>query len=218
MAGSTLNFLPLKHYYRSLFIALLVPLIVAFLLCLHLYNIKLERAVEKREADFTNVSAQVTHGMESVSNLLTTMFSLYEQTTVPQINQSLLEGINQYDGYYYRHFSEQGTEIVGKGEFALSTKALIQWQQAIALGPSFNTTLALMQSLSAVAYVDDNGFAYVSRRNKSQSSMLTEILNEKFKPSFYQINLPQVLLLKLMTNRILLLADNEALAQPITLF
>ena len=90
MAGSTLNFLPLKHYYRSLFIALLVPLIVAFLLCLHLYNIKLERAVEKREADFTNVSAQVTHGMESVSNLLTTMFSLYEQTTYPKINQSLL--------------------------------------------------------------------------------------------------------------------------------
>lgn len=161
-----------------------MPLIIAFLLCLHLYNVKLERAVEKRETDFTNVSAQVTLGMESLSNLLSTMFSLYEQTTYPKINQRLLEGINQYDGYYYRHFSEQGTEIVGKGEFALSTKVLVQWQQAIALGSSFNTTLALMQSLSAVAYVDNNGFAYVSRRNKSQSLMLTEILNGKFKPKF----------------------------------
>ncbi|MBB1453709.1 PAS domain-containing hybrid sensor histidine kinase/response regulator [Pseudoalteromonas sp. SG43-5] len=200
MAGSTLNFLPLKHYYRSLFIALLVPLIVAFLLCLHLYNIKLERTVEKRQADFTNVSAQVTHGMDSVSNLLTTMFNLYEQATYPKINQDLLEGINQYDGYYYRHFIDQSTEIVGKGEFALSAKALMQWQQAITLGPSFNTTLALMQSLSAVAYVDDNGFAYVSRHNKSQSLMLTEILNGKFKPKFAQNKLTSSPIVKVNDN------------------
>ncbi|MDO6465576.1 PAS domain-containing hybrid sensor histidine kinase/response regulator [Pseudoalteromonas carrageenovora] len=179
-----MNFLPLKYYYRSLFIALLVPLIVAFLLCLHLYNIKLERAVEKREADFANVSAQVNHGMESVNGLLSSMFNLYQRPISAQINQTLLEGINQYSGYYYRHFNVQGTEIIGKGEFSLSAEALLQWQQVFSLGPSFNTTLALMQSLSAVAYVDENDFAYVSRRNKSQSLMLSEILNGKFKPKF----------------------------------
>ncbi|MEL0646613.1 ATP-binding protein [Pseudoalteromonas agarivorans] len=179
-----MNFLPLKYYYRSLFIALLVPLIVAFLLCLHLYNIKLERAVEKRAADFANVSAQVDHGMSSINGLLSSMFSLYQRPISTEINQTLLENINQYSGYYYRHFNEQGTEIIGKGEFSLSTKALLKWHQVFSLGPSFNTTLALMQSLSAVAYVDENGFAYVSRRNKSQSLMLSEILNGKFKPQF----------------------------------
>ncbi|MBQ4856689.1 ATP-binding protein [Pseudoalteromonas sp. MMG007] len=179
-----MKFLPLKYYYRSLFIALLVPLIVAFLLCLHLYNIKLERAVEKREADFANVSAQVDHGMNSVNDLLNSMFSLYQRPTSTEINQTLLENINQFSGYYYRHFKEQGTEIIGNGEFSLSTKALLKWRQVFSLGPSFNTTLALMPSLSAVAYVDENGFAYVSRRNKSQSLMLSEILNGKFKPLF----------------------------------
>ena len=179
-----MNFLPLKHYYRSLFVALLVPLIVAFLLCLHLYTIKLERAVEKREADFDSVSAQVTHGMQAASDLLTAMFTLYQQPPFQPFNNSLLENINQYDGYYYRDFNHQGTEIIGKGSFAYSARALLQWQQVIALGPSFNTTLALMQSLSAVAYVDDDGFAYVARRNKSHSLLLTEVLNGKFKPEF----------------------------------
>lgn len=179
-----MKFLPLRHYYRSLFIALLVPLIVAFLLCFHLYNIKLERAVEKREADFANVSAQVSHGMEAVSDLLDSMFSLYQQPPYREFNSTLFEGINQYNDYYYSHLGVYGNEIVGKGEFSLSSQALLQWQQAITLGPSFNTTLALMQSLYAVAYVDDQGFAYVSRRNKSQSLLLTEILDGQFKPDF----------------------------------
>ncbi|WP_457934426.1 response regulator [Pseudoalteromonas sp. SCSIO 43210] len=184
-----MNFLPLKHYYRSLFVALLVPLVVALLLCLHLYNIKLERIVEKREADFINVSAQVSHGMQAASDLLTTMFTLYELPPYNQLNSTLLEGISQYDGYYYRHFINQGTEIVGKGDFSLSARELLQWQQLVALGPSFNTTLSLMQSLSAVAYVDERGIAYVVRRNKSKSFLLTEILDGQFKPEFSPNNL-----------------------------
>ena len=75
-------------------------------------------------------------------------------------------------------------KLLAKVSLRISARALLQWQQVIALGPSFNTTLALMQSLSAVAYVDDDGFAYVSRRNKSHSLLLTEILNGKFKPEF----------------------------------
>ena len=184
MADCTLNFLPLKHYYRSLIVALLVPLIVAFLLCLHLYNIKLERTVEKRDADFLNISAQINHGMQSISDLMANMLNLYEQPALSLANRNLFEGINQYEGYYYRHFTQQGTEIVGKGDFNLSPNELSKWQQLVKLGPSFNTTLALMQSLSAVAYVDENGAAFVARRNKSKSLLLTEILEGRFKPDF----------------------------------
>jgi two-component system sensor histidine kinase BarA len=178
------NFLPLKHYYRSLIVALLVPLIVAFLLCLHIYNIKLERTVEKREADFLNVSAQINHGMQSINDLMASMLDLYAQPTFSKPSSKLLEGINQYDGYYYRHFTVQGTEIVGKGDFDLSPDSLLKWQQLVKLGSSFNTTLALMQSLTAVAYVDESGAAFVSRRNKSKSLLLTEILEGRFRPDF----------------------------------
>ncbi|MEI8640705.1 hypothetical protein P4S68_04720 [Pseudoalteromonas sp. Hal099] len=179
-----MKFLPLKDYYRSLFVALFVPLFVAFLLCLHLYNIKVERAIEKRQADFEQVSAQVSHIMSSVNDFFDNAFISYQQPSVEQFNRNLLEGINQYDNYYYRHFSERQGEIVGKGQFAFSNRALIQWQQATTLSPTFNTALSLMQSLSAVAYVDDSGFAYVVRRNKSQSTMLNKILNGNFKPTF----------------------------------
>ena len=172
-----MKFLPLKDYYRSLFVVLFVPLFVAFLLCLHLYNIKVERAIEKRQADFEQVSAQVSHIMSSVNDFFDNAFISYQQPSVEQFNRNLLEGINQYDNYYYRHFSERQGEIVGKGQFAFSNRALIQWQQATTLSPTFNTALSLMQSLSAVAYVDDSGFAYVVRRNKSQSTMLNKILN-----------------------------------------
>ena len=179
-----MKFLPLKDYYRSLFVALFVPLFVAFLLCLHLYNIKVERAIEKRQADFKQVSAQVSHIMSSVEDFFDNAFISYQQPSVAQFDRSSLEGINQYDNYYYRHFSERQGEIVGKGQFAFSNRALIQWQQATSLSPTFNTSLSLMQSLSAVAYVDDSGFAYVVRRNKSQSAMLNKILDGRFKPAF----------------------------------
>ena len=150
----------------------MVPLIVAFLLCLHIYNIKLERTVEKREADFLNVSAQINHGMQSINDLMASMLDLYAQPTFSKPSSKLLEGINQYDGYYYRHFTVQGTEIVGKGDFDLSPDSLLKWQQLVKLGSSFNTTLALMQSLTAVAYVDESGAAFVSRRNKSSTTYI----------------------------------------------
>jgi len=60
-------------------VALAVPLFVALLLCLHLYNIKVERAIEKRHGDFANVSAQIEHTMAGVNNLFTAMFNLYQQ-------------------------------------------------------------------------------------------------------------------------------------------
>ena len=73
---------------------------MAFLLCLHLYNIKVERAIEKRQADFEQVSAQVSHIMSSVNDFFDNAFISYQQPSVEQFNRNLLEGINQYDNYY----------------------------------------------------------------------------------------------------------------------
>lgn len=181
---SRLDFLPLKHYYRSLAVALIVPLLVVFLLCLHLYNIKLDRAIAKRGADFNNLAAQLTHRMDAADNLVSTLLEQYEQPLFYQFDRQWLEDVNQFDDYYYRQIPQQGGEIVGQGKFSSTPQAIAQWQQVIALGPAFNTALSLIQSLSAVAYVNEQGFAYVKRRDEHGSLFLTQILDNQFRPKF----------------------------------
>ena len=154
---------------------------MALILCFHLYTIKMERAVAQRLTEFNTVTAQVNHAMKSINDLLNTMIDELAQSTQQSGVSIMPKSVSQYADYYY-HFTNQGTEIVGKGNFLVSPNLIERWQQASRLGSSFNTTLALMQSLSAVAYVDD-GFAYVARRNKSKSLLLTEILSGHLKPN-----------------------------------
>lgn len=184
-----MNFLPLKQYYRSLAVALVVPLLVAFLLCLHLYTIKVERSVVKRAADFDNIAAQLQHQMGAAAGLLDTMFNLYEQPLLHNFNRAWLDDINQFENYYYRKIPGGVGEIVGQGRFVGSSKVITNWQKAIALDPSFRTTLSLVQSLSAVAYVNQGGFAYVKRRDEGQSELLTSILDGSFAPPTQSLGL-----------------------------
>lgn len=159
-----------------------MPLLVAFLLCLHLYKIKLERAVDKRETDFANLAAQVEHAMKGADGLIRTLFAQYEQPLSYQFEQQWLEGINQQDDYYYREIPGGGGEIVGQGKFSSTANAIAQWQQVIALGPAFNTALSLIQSLAAVAYVNEQGFVYIKRRFDGDSIMLTQVLDGHLRP------------------------------------
>lgn len=157
---------------------------MAFLLCLHLYNIKLERATFQREAEFSNLAAQLAHRMDAAQTLVTTLLAQYEQPLFYRFDRQWLNDINQFNDYYYRKIPAQGGEIVGQGRFSSSPQAIAQWQQVIALGPAFNTTLSLIQSLSAIAYVNEQGFAYVKRRNDNGSFFLTQILDNQFRPQF----------------------------------
>ncbi|MCO7249562.1 response regulator [Pseudoalteromonas sp. Ps84H-4] len=177
-----MNFLPLKHYYRSLSVALIVPLLVAFFLCLHLYNLKLERAIESRQNGFNNISAQLSHAMNAANGLIDTMFKLYEQPLSYDYAPSLARNVNQFDHYYYQSVGEGIGEVVGQGRFASTQFAVNQWRQVIALGPSFNTALSLIQSLEAVAYVNQQGFVFIKRRNTTKSELLTSVLDNKFRP------------------------------------
>ncbi|OUS70201.1 hybrid sensor histidine kinase/response regulator [Pseudoalteromonas sp. A601] len=179
-----MDFLPLKHYYRSLAVALIVPLLVAFVLCLHLYNIKLERTITKHHADFDNLAAQLSFRMEAAESLVKTLLAQYEQPLYYHFDQQWLKDVNQFNDYYYRKIPQQGGEIVGQGRFSSTPQAIAQWQQVIALGPAFNTALSLIKSLSAVAYVNEQGFAYVKRRNENTSLFITQILDNQFKPNF----------------------------------
>lgn len=195
--GSLLDFLPLKHYYRSLAVALIVPLLVAFLLCLHLYSIKLDRTVAKREADFITLAAQLEYRMEAAEDLVSTLFLQYEQPLSYQFDGQWLEDVNQLENYYYRKIPSGGGEIVGQEQFSSTPNALAKWQHVIALGPAFNTALSLIQSLAAVAYVNEQGFAYVKRRDDDSSILLTQILDGGLRPDFRENMLSSSRIIKL---------------------
>ncbi|MDX1360705.1 MAG: hybrid sensor histidine kinase/response regulator, partial [Pseudoalteromonas tetraodonis] len=177
-----MNFLPLKHYHRSVFVALAIPLLVASFLCLHFYDIKMDRAITKKTTDFSALSAQLDHDMQAMDDLLNAMFIMYDKHAPQPANQAFTKNINQYEHYYYSQVAHFNGEIVGKGQFSYSEQALSRWQKVMSLAPSFNTALALLSSLHSVAYVDERGFAYLARRNNTQSYILTQVLNGDFKP------------------------------------
>lgn len=177
-----MNFLPLKHYHRSVFVALAIPLLVASFLCLHFYDIKMDRAITKKTTDFSALSAQLDHDMQAMDDLLNAMFIMYDKHAPQPANHAFTKNINQYEHYYYSQIAHFNGEIVGKGQFSYSEQALSRWQKVMSLAPSFNTALALLSSLHSVAYVDERGFAYLARRNNTQSYILTQVLNGDFKP------------------------------------
>ncbi|MBQ4832873.1 response regulator [Pseudoalteromonas sp. MMG010] len=192
-----MNFLPLKYYYRSLTAALLIPISVACLLCLYIYGNKVEQALEKRKEGFKSVSAQVVHGAHSATDLLNTMFKRYQQPLLIQQNTDIFDNVNQYSRYYYQHFNDKSGEIVGIGKLKPSAQTAQRWQQVKSLGPTFSSALALLQTLAAIAYVDESGFAYVKRHNQSKSQLLTAILQGRLKPIFTSRGLASSSLIKI---------------------
>lgn len=142
----------------------------------------MERAITKKTTDFNALSAQLDHDMQAMSDLLDEMFVMYNKQNFLVENHSLTANITQYEHYYYRQFDHLNGEIIGKGQFSSSKSALLQWQQVISLAPSFNTTLALLSSVHSVAYVDERGFAYLTRRDNTQNNIFTPLLNGDFKP------------------------------------
>ena len=83
-----MNFLPLKHYHRSVFVALAIPLLLASFLCLHFYDIKMDRAITKKTTDFSALSAQLDHHMQAMDDLLNAMFIMYDKHAPQPANQA----------------------------------------------------------------------------------------------------------------------------------
>ncbi|MFC3033446.1 ATP-binding protein [Pseudoalteromonas fenneropenaei] len=179
-----MQFTPLKHYNRAMLVAVVVPLLVAAFLCLHLYHLKLERAYQSRLENFAALDAHVDHMMKASDEVFQRMFASIKQPLVYQFDELWLHDIAQYSDYYYRALPNDGGEIVGPGNFDLSSDAKQSWQRVAALGPVFETTLALVQSLDAVAYLRADGFAFIKRRDQSSSQLLTAVSAQRLTPDF----------------------------------
>ncbi|WP_125561996.1 PAS domain-containing hybrid sensor histidine kinase/response regulator [Pseudoalteromonas rubra] len=180
------EFLPLKNYRKAISIALLVPMLLAVVLCFHLYQIKLERQYQVYQAQFFVLAGQVEQETLAAQTVITSIRNSLAEPIRYQLDAQWQQNIRQQAGYFYRQLPDNGGEVVGLGRFVPTPQLIDQWQQIMALGPSFNTALALIDELEAVVFIQENGFAFVKRRDTSQSNLLTAIVESRFTPQFSQ--------------------------------
>ncbi|AZZ97420.1 ATP-binding protein [Pseudoalteromonas sp. R3] len=180
------EFLPLKNYRKAISIALLVPMLLAVVLCFHLYQIKLERQYQVYQAQFYVLAGQVEQETLAAQTVITSIRHSLAEPIRYQLDENWQQNIRQQSGYFYRQLPDNGGEVVGLGRFVPTAALVEQWQQIMALGPSFDTALALIDELEAVVFIQDNGFAFVKRRDTSQSNLLTAIVESRFTPQFSQ--------------------------------
>ncbi|MBQ4837725.1 hybrid sensor histidine kinase/response regulator [Pseudoalteromonas luteoviolacea] len=176
------EFLPLKTYRKSICVALLIPLILAIVLCFHLFNIKLERQYDVYQVQFSAVLAQVDQAASAASTVIGSIKRGLDTPIKYQLANNVQQQVRQQLGYYYHRLPEQGGELVGLGTYKASPHVLEHWLHVMALGPSFDTALALISELEAVAYFNEHGFAFVKRRDDTQSHLLTAIVEGRFSP------------------------------------
>ncbi|QTL34036.1 response regulator [Pseudoalteromonas viridis] len=180
------QFLPLKNYRKAISVALLVPMLLAVVLCFHLYQVKLERQYQVYQAQFFVLAGQVEQETLAAQTVITSIRNSLAEPIRYELDADWQQNIRQQAGYFYRQLPDNGGEVVGLGRFVPTPELVAQWQQIMALGPSFNTALALIDELEAVVFVQDNGFAFVKRRDTSQSNLLTAIVESRFTPQFSQ--------------------------------
>ncbi|AOT06812.1 hypothetical protein S4054249_02505 [Pseudoalteromonas luteoviolacea] len=176
------EFQPLKTYRKSICVALLIPLILAVVLCFHLFNIKLERQYAVYQVQFTAVLAQVDQAASAASTVIGSIKRGLDIPIKYQLPRDVQRQVQQQLGYYYHRLPDQGGELVGLGTYKASPNVLEHWLHVMALGPSFDTALALITELEAVAYFNEHGFAFVKRRDETQSHLLTAIVEGRFSP------------------------------------
>ncbi|MBQ4845679.1 ATP-binding protein [Pseudoalteromonas sp. MMG005] len=177
-------FLPLKKYHQAIAVTLSIAMLVAAILCLHLYHIKLERSYNDKVVHFQRLNGQLDQAMSAAETVFQSVFISLEQPLSYHFDPFIMATIDQRADYYYRKLPHGAGEVIGRGRFLNNPQAYRQWQQVMALGPAFNTALALILPVDALAYVKDNGFAFVKRRYHNESHLLTALLEGKLSPDF----------------------------------
>ncbi|MCF6436835.1 ATP-binding protein [Pseudoalteromonas sp. MMG022] len=181
------EFIPLKKYRRAALTGLLISIIVASFLCLHLYHIKLNRAFNEHRAYFDAIDTQVVQKVAEASNVIDNIFISLDQPLAYEYDQTILRAIQKSDNYYHKLDNDAG-EIVARKNGKQPVTVPQNWQQILALGPAFNTALALVPPLDAIGYVKEGQFAFVRRKDTSTSHLLSAMLDGALAPDFSLYN------------------------------
>ncbi|CCQ09441.1 hypothetical protein PALB_2820 [Pseudoalteromonas luteoviolacea B = ATCC 29581] len=179
-----MHFTPLKHYKRAMIIAVLLPLIVAIILCLHLYRLKLERAYQDRQDAMFVVNGQVEALLDSAQHLFTSIELTVARPLAYVFDNDSSDAVAQYDGYYYQKLDNDLGEVVGLGQRNNKAWSQSYWQSLYTLGPVFSNALILSPALEAIAYVNEVDTVFVKRHNTANSELLTQLLKNEFRPDF----------------------------------
>ncbi|WP_261592505.1 ATP-binding protein [Pseudoalteromonas holothuriae] len=181
------DFIPLKKYRTAALASLFMSIFVAGFLCMHLYHIKLNRAFTQHQAYYEAIDSQIIQKVAEASNVIDNIFSSLMQPLVYKFESSITHEIEKNNNYYHQLDGEGGEIVVRKASHS-AFDVPDNWQQILALGPAFNTALALIPALDAIAYVKEGQFAFVRRRDSSTSHMLSAMLDGALAPDFSQSN------------------------------
>ncbi|MFC0120316.1 ATP-binding protein [Pseudoalteromonas xiamenensis] len=181
-----MHFTPLKHYKRAIIVAVLLPVVVAAILCLHLYQLKLERAYQSRVDAMLVVDNLIEAQLDRAKNVFDSIESTVSKPLSYAFKDSHFEAVSQFENYYYQSLNNDLGEVVGTGAFNAAPMSRQYWFSLYTLGPVFTSALSLSPNLEAIAYVNEQGMAFVKRRDKSSSELLTRLINHELRPDFSQ--------------------------------
>ncbi|WP_440055294.1 ATP-binding protein [Pseudoalteromonas sp. T1lg65] len=181
---ATKQFLPLKSYKKGVLIAVVIPILVVLVLGYHMYQLKLERQYKLRLEQYHYLTEQLDQETNTAKAVINSITVSLQRPLPLQEEPQWLDSIQQHQNYYYRLLPNNSGEIIGRGQFVSDADATSQWQRALSLDSTFDAALALQGALYAIAYVKDDGFAYVKRRDTSSSQFLTYLSAGRFNPDF----------------------------------
>ncbi|MEJ6475310.1 hybrid sensor histidine kinase/response regulator [Pseudoalteromonas piscicida] len=181
---ATKEFLPLKSYRKGILVAVIIPILLVLILAYHLYQIKLERQYEVRQGQYKYVSQQLKQEFYAAHVVLDSIAVNLAQPISFQKPPEWLEDIEQHPEHYYHALPNNGGEIVGRGQVNEALFATKRWQTVLSLNTAFDAALALQGGLYAVAYIEDDGFAFIKRRDASSSHFISQIVQGQFEPDF----------------------------------
>ncbi|ALO42921.1 PAS domain-containing hybrid sensor histidine kinase/response regulator [Pseudoalteromonas phenolica] len=183
---------PLQFYRRAFWVALAITIMLAATLSLHLYNLKLQHTFTQLEAHYGRLNSQLDKTITAIDNIFLAVDVSLEQPLSYEFPQPKVSPVVQHSNYFYQSLGKHFGELVGYGDLDGIDLTHPYWQRVMALGGVFNTSLALLEPLEAIAYVSDSGLVFVKRRHNQQSELLSKIVSGSFKanpdPSKYMVS------------------------------
>ena len=172
---------PLQFYRRAFWVALAITVMLAATLTLHLYNLKLQQTFTQFETHYERLNSQLDKTLTAVDNIFLAVNVSLEQPLSYEFSQPKTSPIIRHSNYYYQSLGKYFGELVGYGDLKGVDLSHPYWQKVMALGGVFNTSLALLEPLEAIAYVSENGLVFVKRKHTQNSELLSKIVSGSFK-------------------------------------
>ena len=171
----------LQFYRRAFWVALAITIMLAATLTLHLYNLKLQQTFTQFETHYHRLNSQLDKTLTAVDNIFLAVNVSLEQPISYEFSQPKASPVIRHSNYYYQSLGKHFGELVGYGDLKGVDLSHPYWQKVMALGGVFNTSLALLEPLEAIAYVSDSGLVFVKRRHSHNSELLSKIVSGSFK-------------------------------------